>query len=328
MGTLSGRAGKRRSRQALDRRLTQLENKIDAAMLLNAAAQSRFNSALQTVSSLAQVEFCVSSQWGEDGILDWIISRLPAIPERFVEFGVQDYTESNTRFLLRKRNWRGLVLDSSPDHIRFIKKDAISWHHDLTATEAFITADNINSLISGAGFSGELGLLSIDIDGNDYWIWEAIHCVAPVIVVCEYNAVFGDRHPVTVPYHPSFSRMDAHHSGQYYGASIGALQHLAQSRGYAFLGTNSAGNNAFFIHSRYAGTILAQIGTPKIHASRFSDMRDQNGHLTPVHGPERFQAIAHLPVVHVGTKEERTLASLETVYSEAFLLQMSGLEAF
>src|SRR6195256_5390804 len=84
--------------------------------------------------------------------------------------------------------------------------DPVFWMHDLTARTEFVTAENIDTLIRDAGFAGPLGILSIDVDGNDYWIWQAIGSVEPAIVICEYNPIFGDTRAVTVPYDPAFLR--------------------------------------------------------------------------------------------------------------------------
>ena len=126
-------------------------------------------------------------------------------PPSFIEFGVETYRESNTRFLLVKDNWRGLVIDGSETNVASIRALSEYWRHDLTAVASFITRDNINDLFADAGFTGEVGLLSIDIDGNDYWVWEAIDVVSPVIVVVEYNSVFGPEAQVTVPYAADFT---------------------------------------------------------------------------------------------------------------------------
>ncbi|HEY6375509.1 MAG TPA: hypothetical protein VIX90_08285, partial [Edaphobacter sp.] len=143
----------------------------------------------EVISSLQDVEFKISSQWGEDGIIDWLVERanIPPSSRTFIEFGVEDYREANTRFLLQNRNWRGLIMDGDSTMVKTITTEplalanylSLALAHDVTARQAFITRENINDLISSSGFSGEVGLLSIDIDGNDYWVWEAIEIVRP-----------------------------------------------------------------------------------------------------------------------------------------------------
>ena len=176
-------------------------------------------------------EFRAFSQWGEDGILQHLLRHLPVSRKIFVEFGVENYTESNTRFLLTNNNWAGLVIDGSRENVEYIKKDEIYWRYNLKAENAFITKDNINDLIHRNGISGEIGLLSIDIDGNDYWVWEAINAVIPSVVVVEYNSRFGPERAVTVPYDPEFFRTTAHYSNIYYGASLAALCLLGKRKG-------------------------------------------------------------------------------------------------
>ena len=125
-------------------------------------------------NNLNDYEFRVFSQWGEDGIIQHLIRSIDIPKKYFVEFGVQDYRESNTRFLLVNNNWSGLVMDASAANIERIIKDLLYWAYDIKPVQAFVTRENINELLLKNGASGEIGLLSIDIDGNDFWIWQAI----------------------------------------------------------------------------------------------------------------------------------------------------------
>ncbi|MGD0891660.1 MAG: hypothetical protein ABR923_09015 [Terracidiphilus sp.] len=281
----------------------------------------------QDIANLQDVEFRVSSQWGQDGIIDWLIERaeIPSAAQTFVEFGVEDYRQSNTRFLLQNRNWRGLILDGDPALVKAVKSDGLAWRYDLTALPAFITRGNINDLISEAGFSGEIGLLSIDIDGNDYWVWEALHAVRPILCICEYNAVFGDLHPISVPYDEHFRRTKAHPSNLYFGASVAALCTLAARKGYRFVGTNSTGNDAFFVREDYASRFVdSSIKRIRSVPSRFRESRDGRGLNTYIGGLERLKQISTLPIVNVETGGMMALRDLETVYSDDWLVAMSG----
>jgi hypothetical protein len=253
---------------------------------------------------LRDAEFRVFSQFGEDGILQYLIHACGVTEESFVEFGVEDYTEANTRYLLVQHNWRGLVMDGSEANVARIRSDAIYWRHDLTAVAAFIDRDNIDALIRDHGFAGDIGVLSVDIDGNDYWVWERIDCVRPVIVVAEYNALFGPRRAVTVPYDPGFQRGKAHYSHLYWGVSLKALCVLAERKGYRFVGCNSNGNNAFFVRADRVGELPTPTAEEGFVQSRFRESRDPQGRLTFVGGAERARLIADLPVYDV--EEERT----------------------
>ena len=254
--------------------------------------------------SIESSEFSVYSQNGEDGIIDFLlhILDLSAYPRAFVEFGEENYTESNTRFLLKLRNFQGLVIDGSQANIDYIKRDEVYWKHDLHAKCAFITKDNINAIIQEWLDSRDLdnvALLSIDIDGNDYYVWENLTCIAPAIVVIEYNAIFGATQSVSIPYREDFDRFKAHYSGLYFGASIRALIDLGSHKGYAFVGADSSGTNLFFVKRE----ILKNTQPFRIypleeycqrHHARQS--RDINGKLSFISHTKRAELIAALPL--------------------------------
>ncbi len=122
---------------------------------------------------------------GDDGIIQWLIHRIPGIRASFVEFGVETYVEANTRFLLVNDNWRGLVMEGSRRNVDAIRCDQISLRYNLKIVCAFVTAENINDFLSANGYSGEVGILHIDVDGNDYWVWQAITVIEPAIVIVE-----------------------------------------------------------------------------------------------------------------------------------------------
>lgn len=247
----------------------------------------------------SKYEFQVYSQWGEDGLIQYLIHKVEIDRLIFVEFGVQKYTESNTRFLLINNNWSGLVIDGTEQNIQFIKNDPIYWRHNLKAEHAFIDKDNINALIKRSGITGDIGLLSVDIDGNDYWIWEAINVINPRIVICEYNSLWGNKLAVTVPYTPTFTRTEAHSSNLYYGASIVALNDLANAKGYSLVGSNTAGNNVFFVRNDLLGNI--NVVTPETAwvQSKFRESRNAAGELTFLTFEDRLAAVADVQLVHL-----------------------------
>ena len=286
---------------------------------LDGAIACRQTRALKAIRSLADVEFKVTSQFGEDGIIDWLIEHVPVAAERFIEFGVESYTEANTRFLLKQRNWKGLVIDRSPEYVRLIKADAISWRHDLRAITHFVTRENIDALFTREGFAGPIGLLSIDIDGMDYWVWERIEAVQPDIVVCEYNPMFGDLHPITVPHNPDFDRMKAHYSGCYFGASIAALVHLAARKGYSLVGTNTTGCNAFFVRDAHMASLGPRIADKRPRPARFRVSHDTAGQLDHKTTLEAVELLTALPVARVDTNEVVAIGSLGGLFSPEWL---------
>jgi len=252
-------------------------------------------------SSLRDYEFRVFSQFGEDGIIQHLIRRVAVPREVFVEFGVQDYKESNTRFLLQNNNWTGLVMDATDANIAAVRGDPLYYRHGLQAVCAFIDRENINDLLRASGITGDIGLLSVDIDGNDYWVWEAVDAVTPRIVICEFESLFGCTRAVSTPYDRAFDRSTAHYSFLYGGASLPALAHLGRRKGYRLVGANSAGNNAFFVREDVAGSLPAVTPREAFVPGRFRSSRDQGGNLSFLDRKEGLALIADLPLVDVET---------------------------
>jgi len=264
-----------------------------------------------TYPSIAEAEFQVFSQFGEDGIIQYLIGKVPILNDSFVEFGVDDYRESNSRFLACNDNWRGLILDASDRHRRFLSGSGLDWKYQIDAISAFITRENINDLLRQGGMTGDVGLLSIDLDGNDYWVFDAIDVISPRIVVCEYNSAFGAERAVTIPYRPDFTRARGHWSNLYYGASIPALVQLANRKGYAFVGCTTAGNDAFFVRRDALGAIPEVSPRDGWVGSRFRDSRDERGALTPVsRHAERLRLMQDQPLVDLDSGEERPIREL------------------
>lgn len=252
-------------------------------------------------NSLIEAEFKVFSQWGDDGIIQYLIHHLDIENKLFIEFGVENYTEANTRFLLMNDNWSGLVMDGSEKNINYIKNDEIYWRYDLKAKSAFINAENINDLILSENISGTIGLLHIDIDGNDYWVWKNITAIDPDIVIVEYNSVFGSERSITIPYNKSFVRTEAHYSNLYFGCSLAALCDLADEKNYHFVGCNTAGNNAYFVKKSKIGKIKVLRAEDGFVAAKFRESRNIKGELTFLNGKEKLNSIKGLKVLNTRT---------------------------
>lgn len=182
------------------------------------------------------------SQNDEDGILQEIFRRIGTANRTFVEFGVQDGLQNNTRLLLYQ-GWRGLWIEADERAHRklsgaFATEIAAG---QLQALRTFVTAQNISSLIESAQL-GELDLLSIDVDGNDYWIWDALG-IKPRVLVIEYNAKFRPPVKWVMQYNPEHRW----NYTDYQGASLESLNALARQKGYTIVGCCLAGVNAFFV---------------------------------------------------------------------------------
>jgi hypothetical protein len=188
--------------------------------------------------------FKVYSQHDEDGIIQEIFRRVGTTSRTFVEFGVETGAECNTTKLLIE-GWSGLWIEASAPSCQRIASlfDAFLRDKRLTLHQSMVTAENINELIRSGGFSGEIDLLSIDIDFNDYWVWKAIEVANPRVVTIEYNAGLRPPMSVTVPYQPNRSSDGTN----FFGASLEALVRLGRTKGYRIVSCNISGSNAFFV---------------------------------------------------------------------------------
>ena len=245
-------------------------------------------------------EYKVFSQWGEDGIIDFLCNNIKIENKIFIEFGVEDYKESNTRFLLLKNNWQGLILDSSQENIDKIKKDNIYWRHTINAQKKFVTKENINEIIIENKIDKNIGLLSIDIDGNDYWIWKELNVINPSIVIIEYNFRFGKDKSCTIPYDPNFVREKKHSSSIYYGASLKALTKLGKQKGYSLVCCNSNGNNAFFVRNDLLNDVIKEASIELAFKNgKFRESRDEKGNLLFLNNKQENKILNELPVEEV-----------------------------
>lgn len=285
--------------------LNSIKEESNTQNFLQAGILSQLNNAHtdQILKNLQLAEFKVFSQWKDDGIIQFLVNYLDIDSKTFIEFGVQNYTEANTRFLLMNNNWTGLIMDGTESNMQYVRQQEIYWKYNLTALTAFITTENINELIQQHGFGKEPGLLHIDIDGNDYWVWKAITVINPVIVIVEYNSVFGKDNAWTIPYKADFYRTDAHHSNLYFGSSLLSLCDLATEKGYTFVGSNSNGNNAYFIRNdKVKGLKPLDINEGYV-LSQFRESRDKNGDLNYISGDHRLKEISGMEVFNTRTKE-------------------------
>lgn len=194
---------------------------------------------------LRMAELKVFSQNGEDGIIAELVRQLQLDNTWFVEFGVEDGIECNTRVLAEVMGWSGLYLEPSPEHFRSLAR---RWEGSTTVTVAneAVSPERIDDLFRRHGVPERFGLLSIDVDGQDYWIWEALpDTYQPVIVIIECNTSFPRRQAIVeqrgLPWSPHFS--DTH------GASVEALRQLGERRGYVLVHVDLAGVNAFFVRA-------------------------------------------------------------------------------
>ncbi len=258
--------------EAIERRLTAIEQRLETIQdhvgrrgaethfyHLQLAVQSLVRQAFLNAASLPFPErllaqrFRLRSQNYEDGITQAIFGIAGAPHRTAIEIGC-GVNGGNSGFLVAECAWRGLFLDGDASKVETLR-GTLSRERAVIAS-GHITAGNVNDLIRQHGFAGEVDLVSIDIDGVDYWIWRALEIASPRVVIMEYNSAFGPDASVTVPYEPEFSRKKKR-DRLYFGASLRALAGLASSKGYRLVAVESRGVNAFFVRNDVAPEIPA-----------------------------------------------------------------------
>jgi hypothetical protein len=269
------------------RQLREVE--VDRRWTAGQALRARYPDLAAEPGPLNRAEARVYSQNGEDGIVAWLLAQVGAPNRTFVEFGIEDGSECNTANLSRTFGWSGLLMEADPEQAERARA-FYERYPDVRVVEARVTPDNLDGLLREHG-PPEVDLLSLDIDGNDLWVWRALTAVEPRVVAIEYNATFGPERSVTVPYKDGFDRYREHASGFYHGASLAALAKVGSDKGYALVGCDSRGGNAFFVKREVVSDAVREVEP----AEAFFPLWER-AHLSL---DEQQRQISHLPVVEV-----------------------------
>ena len=272
----------------------------------------------ETAKNINEVELKINSQNGEDGIIDFLTYKLNISKTNFVEIGVGEYIEANTRFLYDRYHPRGLIIDCIKDLKNKVSSNVNLWKGELNIVEHSVNADNINQILKD-NCNFEIDLFSLDIDSTDYWIIERLKSKVSKIFIAEYNSVFGDKYDVSVPNLEKFDRASYHHSGLCYGMSLRALVRLMKIKGFYFIGTNTLKNNAFFINEDYPFkdyfTNFNEIDYLDLETytdSVFSESRDRSGKLNYLRGKSRLEEIKECEIIDF-SDNNGTLKKIENI---------------
>lgn len=207
----------------------------------------------------------VFSQYEEDGKLLLILAAIGMQNKTFVEIGSDDGINSNCANLALNFGYHGLFLDGNPRSIergrRFYSKYPHPWMYAPTFKCAKVKVENINELVREAGLSGDIDVLSIDIDGNDYWVWNALEAVSPNVVIIETHVEFGMRN-IVVPYDSEYFFPGKH--PVYHGASPIAMVNLAKKKGYRLVGANDLGFNFIFVKNGMGDELLPEVSVESV----------------------------------------------------------------
>lgn len=243
----------------------------------------------EVVPSVRDTGFRVFSQNDEDGLLLFVFAVIGSAYKTFVEIGTEDGTECNCANLAINFGWHGLFVDAREACVEAGRQYYASHPDTFTYPPKFVcarvTRENVNQVIQDAGMSGEIDLLSIDIDGNDYWIWEALTCISPRVVIIETTIEFGMRN-IVVPYDAEYvvhGRVP-----DYHGASPAAMTKLAKRLGYRLVGANLYGFNTIYVRNDIEAKALPEVPVESVLVHPI------NRDLAPV-----FETIKDLPYVEV-----------------------------
>ncbi len=230
---------------------------------------------------LSPSELRVFSQNGEDGVLAEIFARIGVERRFFVEFGVQDGVQCNTRYLAEVQGWSGVYFEADEAQFSGLER-RLANRDDLATVRSYVTPANVEQLFRDAAVPDDFDLLSIDVDGQDYWVWEAIDELRPRVVVIEYNSALPAEEQLVEPR----GRSAAFTLFDFFGASLGALRALGEHKRYTLVHTELAGVNAFFVRNDLAGRFdAASLG-------RGPNFDLLGGHHFPAVGDDEYETVA------------------------------------
>ncbi len=279
---------------ALKQRVSAIEERI--AFLQrnwNVSAHPALAKTLDQRTAFRLHESKTFSQNGEDGILLHIFETIGTQDRRFFEIGVQDGRECNSANLSLEFGWGGVLVEGDSGYsqkaAQYYDRHPHARPGQVKVLNRFVSAENINAVVAEGGLTGEIDLVSIDVDGIDLWLWKALDRVKPRVVVMEYNAYYSWDKAITVKYEPDFSRYAKHPSGYYFGASLAALKKLGETKGYALVACDSKGVNAFFVRKDLAQGKFRDLPPEEAYYPLTSGIKKR------LSAEEAYALVSHLP---------------------------------
>jgi hypothetical protein len=227
---------------------------IDARLAHLGQLMNRTKPGLFASSDLSRFELRVFSQNGEDGVLVEILNRIGVEHRYFVEFGIQEGVEGNCVLLADVLGWAGLFLEADPEFFAGVSRKYAGTPVDVR--QEMVTAERVEAIFASAGVPSDLDVLSIDIDGNDVYVWEALTTHRPRVVVIEYNSGIRGEGPLAQPHDPDRSW----DGGSAWGSSLAALEAVGRRKGYSLVHTDLSGVNAFFVRD----DLVAAVGVDRV----------------------------------------------------------------
>ena len=249
---------------------------IHQAMIVNQYALMKKLMTPQEMPALQDVGFRLYSQFEEDGMLLYIFSVIGISNKRAIELCAGSGETCMASNLIINHGWEALLLDGDEKNVdrglRFFSKHKDTSLHPPIFKKAWLTTENINQLIEENGFDGEVDLLSLDIDGNDYHIMEAITVVKPRVIICETQNVVPSHMALTIPYRADFNRFDGPNR-DFFGVSLLAMSKLLKSKGYRLIGASRHGFNAIFVQQDIGEASFPEVTVEAVHDNPYTKSR-------------------------------------------------------
>jgi hypothetical protein len=238
--------------------------------------------------------FRVFSQFEEDGIILYVLAMIGFKTRRVVEMCIGDGSECMATNLILNHGFDGYLFDGDENNIQqaeaFFRAKKECLLYSPVLSQAWITAENVDDLLVNSGAGGEVDLFSLDIDGNDYWVWKAVTAINPRLLIFEtHHGIPADR-SLTIEYRPDFNRADRPVAEQdYINASLLAMQKLCKSKGYRMIGAHRHGFNVLFLRQDEGTKFFPEVSIEQIH----------DNHWTRLAQVERWPVVKDMPWVEV-----------------------------
>jgi len=296
--------------------LTQLNHDEALKVQIGLSTAMHQNLLIQTNAptkiNIRSLEFQVFSQFGEDGIINYLCEILNISKPRVLEIGVEDFQECNSHFLAYSRNASIVAIDRYPLHEDFLSNSNLRWKNTVEGWTIDVNPNNINEVYKKAeAFLGSIDIFSLDIDGIDFWVFKNLDILNAKVLILEYNALFGHAKSVSVPFEENFDRTKKHFSNKYYGCSLMSLVNEAHKKGYEFIGSNRACNNAFFIKRNLVAPESFEVYPMQAYTDlTFRESRDFEGKLTYFNSKLELETLSEMNLLDTNSNQFIKIANL------------------
>jgi hypothetical protein len=246
--------------------------------------------------AICDAGFRVYSQFEEDGIILYVLTMIGFETRRVVEICAGNGEECMATNLILNHGFEGFLFDGHPANVSHAqeffrsKRDCLLQHP--VVRQAWVTAEDINAILEQAGCVGEVDILSLDIDGNDFWVWKAINIIRPRLIVVETHNVAPSDRSITIPYRPDFNYHKSP-AEDFRGASLLAMVRLGRQRGYRLIGAHRHGFNAFFLRNDIGTELFPEVSVASVHDNPFTRWSQAT----------RWPQVKELPWVDIPEKE-------------------------